>query len=115
MVQQHDVVIGGVDTHRDVHVAAVIDGVGRLLGTESFASNSAGYRALSDWMGSFGPVVVVGVEGTGSYGVGLASYLRRNGHRGQQQGGKGRKERKTRAHDGACVPAARLPLSKRKR
>ena len=75
MVQQHDVVIGGVDTHRDVHVAAVIDGVGRLLGTESFASNSAGYRALSDWMGSFGPVVVVGVEGTGSYGAGLARHL----------------------------------------
>ena len=27
---------GGVDTHKDVHVAAVLDAVGRLLGTGSF-------------------------------------------------------------------------------
>jgi len=29
-------VTGGVDTHRDVHVAAALDPLGGLLGTESF-------------------------------------------------------------------------------
>ena len=35
--------VGGVDTHRDVHVAAVLDGVGRVLGTESFPADTGGY------------------------------------------------------------------------
>ena len=39
-------VTGGVDTHRDVHVAAALDPLGGLLGTESFATDSAGYKAL---------------------------------------------------------------------
>ena len=68
-------VFGGVDTHRDVHVGAVVDGVGRLLGSESFAADSAGYRRLVAWMGSAGRLVRVGVEGTGSYGAGLARHL----------------------------------------
>ena len=66
---------GGVDTHRDVHVAAVVDGTGRVLGSESFAADSTGYRELVAWMGSAGRLVRVGVEGTGSYGAGLARYL----------------------------------------
>ena len=75
MVEQHDVVIGGVDTHKDLHVAAVLDSAGRLLGTASFAANPAGYQQLLEWMGSFGAVERVGVEGTGSYGAGLARHL----------------------------------------
>ena len=66
---------GGVDTHRDVHVAAVVDGTGRVFGSESFAADSTGYRELVAWMGSAGRLVRVGVEGTGSYGAGLARYL----------------------------------------
>jgi D-arabinose 1-dehydrogenase-like Zn-dependent alcohol dehydrogenase len=39
-----------------------------------------GYRALLGWLGSHGEVVVVaGVEGTGSYGAGLARHLQREG------------------------------------
>ena len=38
------VVTGGVDTHKDLHVAAALDQFGRLLGTEEFPTNSAGYR-----------------------------------------------------------------------
>ena len=72
-------VFGGVDTHADVHVAAAIDTNGGMLGIESFPTNEAGYRSLSDWLCGFGPVVKVGVEGTGSYGVGLARHLHVNG------------------------------------
>ena len=68
-------VFGGVDTHRDTHVAAVVDTAGRLLGSESFAAEGAGYQRLVAWLGSQGHLVRVGVEGTGSYGAGLARYL----------------------------------------
>jgi transposase len=68
-------VTGGVDTHKDFHHAAAVDQAGRLLGDQQFAADAAGYRLLLAWLGTFGPVVKVGVEGTGSYGAGLARYL----------------------------------------
>src|SRR5215218_916657 len=64
-------VIRGVDTHKDVHVAAALDELGRLLGTESFPTTAAGYRQLARWLPSHGAVVTVGVERTGSWGAGL--------------------------------------------
>ena len=68
-------VVGGVDTHADVHVATAVDMNGGVLGVESFPVDGAGYEHLAAWLASFGPVVKVGVEGTGSYGVGLARHL----------------------------------------
>ena len=47
-------IYGGVDTHKDLHVAAVVDQTGRVLGTESFAANPAGYRRLESWICAFG-------------------------------------------------------------
>ncbi len=58
----------------DVHVAAVLDERGSLLGVESFPT-TAPYRALRRWLESFGTVELVGVEGTGSYGAGLTRHL----------------------------------------
>ncbi|MEV0592028.1 IS110 family transposase [Nonomuraea cavernae] len=69
-------IAGGVDTHRDTHTAAVIDMVGRVLGSERFPATAAGYVALLAWMRGFGQLVRVGVEGTGAYGAGLARLLR---------------------------------------
>jgi transposase len=68
-------IIGGVDTHLDVHVAAALDDHGGLLGAASFGTTPAGYRELAEWLCSFGDVALVGVEGTGSYGAGLARHL----------------------------------------
>lgn len=68
-------VIGGVDTHADIHVAAACDHLGAVLGTESFPTTPVGYRRLLAFLVSFGPLASVGVEGTGSYGSGLARYL----------------------------------------
>ena len=72
-------ITGGVDTHLDIHVAAALDPLGRLVGTESFPADAAGYKALLTWLEGFGQVGKVGVEGTGSYGVGLSRFLRRKG------------------------------------
>ena len=69
------IVFGGVDTHRDTHVAAVVDTTGRVLASAPFRAHPVGYEQLGDWLGSWGRVVRVGVEGTGSYGAGLARYL----------------------------------------
>ena len=68
-------VCGGVDTHRDVHVAAVVDTAGRVLGSAPFPADKAGYEQLGDWLGSHGSVARVGIEGTGSYGAGLTRHL----------------------------------------
>ena len=68
-------VVGGVDTHRDTHVAAVVDDAGRLLGAHQFPTDTAGYTRLVAWMGSWGRIRGVGVEGTGGYGAGLTRHL----------------------------------------
>jgi len=68
-------VVLGVDTHKDVHVAAVLDRLGRLLSCGEFPATAAGYRSLLDWARQFGTVLRAGVECTGSYGAGLARYL----------------------------------------
>jgi transposase len=69
----------GVDTHAEVHVAAVIDQVGRELGHRSFPTTPAGHRELHTWIGAHGAVMVAGIEGTGVYGAGLARYLTAGG------------------------------------
>ena len=74
-------VTGGVDTHKDTHVAAVLNAVGVMLGTAEFPTTPTGYRRLLTWMRDFGDLTVVGVEGTGAWGAGLARHLTSNGVR----------------------------------
>jgi transposase len=68
-------VVLGVDTHLDFHVAVVLDPLGRRLGELKVPTTLKGYRALVRWAEDFGIVACAGVEGTGSYGAGLARYL----------------------------------------
>lgn len=68
-------VTGGVDTHKDQHVAAVLDQVGRLLGVAEFPATTAGYRQLHAWFAEHGEISAVGIEGCGSWGAGLARHL----------------------------------------
>lgn len=72
-------VILGVDTHLDVHVGAVINEAGKLLGTRSVSTSTPGYRDLLDWAAAFGTVSSAGLEGTGTYGAGLCRFLIDNG------------------------------------
>lgn len=76
MTGQHRRVTGGIDTHADLHVAAVLDSeTGRQLGVESFPAETAGCEALRRWLEDFGTVDAVGVESTGAWGAGLARHL----------------------------------------
>ena len=72
-------VVGGVDTHKDLHVAAVVDERDRILATASFATTRQGYRQMLAWMRSFGAVQRIGIESTGSYGAGLLRFMQQAG------------------------------------
>jgi transposase len=72
-------VILGIDTHKDVHVAVALNQMGRGLGELSVPTTTKGYEKLLRWADGFGPVGCAGVEATGSYGAGLARYLRAAG------------------------------------
>ena len=73
--QTSPIIIGGVDTHKDLHVAAVVDAQDRVIATESFSTTRAGYRAMLRWMRAHGDIARVGIECTGSYGAGLMRHL----------------------------------------
>ena len=68
-------ITGGVDTHAGTHAAAALDPIGGLLGVREFPAAPAGHACLLDWLGGFGTVCLVGIEGTGSYGAGLARHV----------------------------------------
>ncbi len=71
----------GVDTHLDVHVAVALDERGVRLREIHVPTTRAGYRQLERWAVGLGSVEVFGIEGTGSYGAGLARFLRELGQR----------------------------------
>src|SRR4051794_27238118 len=78
MTHSHGAVVG-VDAHTDTHDVAVLDDCGRLLASQTFAADAAGYRALRAWIERFAPVAAIGVESTGSYAAGLVRHLRAEG------------------------------------
>jgi transposase len=92
-----ETVILGVDTHNDVHVAAVISVLGVLLGTRSFPTTAVGYTALLDWARGHGHLRRAGVEGTSSHGTALTRFLR---HQGVQVLEVNRPDRATRRRRG---------------
>ena len=69
----------GVDTHLDLHVGALLDGVGRTVATMTVPATQAGYRQLLGWARQHGHLCRAGVEGSGSYGAGLARFLAAEG------------------------------------
>jgi transposase len=79
MTEATSAVTAGVDTHGEVHHAAVVDRVGRQLADAAFPATPAGYRALLAWIRGHGEPATIGVEGTGSFGIGLTRYLRKAG------------------------------------
>lgn len=66
LIPDSSTVIGGVDTHQDLHVAAVVRSDGSLLGSQSFSTTRSGYRAMLRWFRSYGERVRAGVESTGT-------------------------------------------------
>ncbi len=74
-----DMVVIGVDTHSDFHVAAALSSIGRMLGSKSFATTPSGLAELLLWSKSHGSVSAFGIEGTGSYGAQLTRALQSHG------------------------------------
>jgi transposase len=73
-------VVIGVDTHKHLHVAVALDDLGAVLDRERFAADAAGYTQLIDWAVALeGQELMFAIEGTGSYGAGLTSAVRRRG------------------------------------
>ena len=68
-------VIIGVDTHQDQHVAVAIDRQGIRLGERHLPATTHGYKELQWWARSLGQIRAFGIEGTGSYGAGVARFL----------------------------------------
>ena len=101
IVEDTCAITGGVDTHSGMHVAAALDPIGGLLGVREFPATAAGYAELLDWLRSFGTVTLAGVEGTGSYGAGLARYLAAAGVRVVEVD---RPDRQDRARQGKSDP-----------
>ena len=87
-------VTGGAGTHADTHVAAALDPIGGLPGVKEFPVTPAGYARLLGWLGGFGTVCLVGIEGTGSYGAGLARHMAAAGVRVVEADRSGRQDRR---------------------
>src|SRR5215211_1493163 len=51
----------------------------RSLGELSVPTTAKGYKRLLCWVEGFGPVRCAGIEGTSSYGAGLARYFKAQG------------------------------------
>ena len=90
------VVTAGVDTHSDTHTAAALDNRGGLLGVAEFAATAIGYRQMQQWLEEFGEIDCIGVEGTGSYGAGLARHMKAVGLRVLEVGRPDRQLRRRR-------------------
>jgi transposase len=101
IVEDTRAITGGVDTHAELHVAAALDPIGGLLGVQEFPATAAGYASLLGWLSGFGDVALVGVEGTGSYGAGLARHLAAAGVRVVEVD---RADRQDRARQGKSDP-----------
>jgi transposase len=108
-------VTGGLDTHADTHVAAALDSIGGMLGVREFPATPVGYADLLGWLGGFGTVHLVGVEGTGSYGAGLARHLGAAGVRVVEVDRCDRQDRRRQGKSDPldAVSAARAALSGR--
>jgi len=106
IVEDRPVITVGVDTHADLHVAAALDPLGGLLGVREFPATATGYAQLLGWLDGFGPISLVGVEGTGSYGAGLARHLAAAGIRVVEVD---RADRQDRHRQGKSDPLTELP------
>ena len=68
-----DAVVGG-DTHRDIHALEMTAPTGATIATLVVDNDDSGYAQVLAWIAEHapGPRVILGLEGTRSYGIGLA-------------------------------------------
>lgn len=69
----------GVDSHKGSLVAAVVDGLGKVIATRAFANHPRGHGAFLAWTDAQAKDRRVGVEGSLNYGVALTKLLLSHG------------------------------------
>src|SRR5204862_592136 len=106
-----------VYTHADMHVAAALEPIGGLLGVEEFPVTPVGYAQLLGWLGGFATAGLVGIEGPGSYGAGLARHVAAAGLRVVEVDRSDRQDRRRQGKSDPldAVSAARAAQSGRAR
>ncbi len=112
LAEQTDYVIG-VDTHRDRHSAAMLASNGALVDETSASADQAGYATLLGWAHRHAEARRVwAIEGSGSYGAGLAAFLDQRGERVAEIGRRVRRNGPSRAKSDPldAVEAAREAL-----
>jgi transposase len=115
-----DAVVGG-DTHRDTHALELITPAGVAIATVSIDNDAAGFAEAIAWIAAHapGPRIVVALEGTRSYGIGLCRALQAAGltvveierpRRGERRRGKSDPiDARLAALHALRLPADRLP------
>lgn len=103
----------GVDTHAEIHVAAVLDQVGGVIDVADFNTTADGYRDLLAWARGHGTIAAFGIEGTGSWGVGLSRFLRSEGIKVLEVSRPNRQERRRKGKNDTidAIAAARSVLA----
>src|SRR5947209_4261322 len=96
MTDKQEGIVVGVDTHKHLHVAVALSLTGARLGTLTIPTDTSGYEELLAWARSLGRPERFGIEGTGSYGQGLVSYLRRHDVAVLEAGRPDRRDRRQR-------------------
>lgn len=66
------ILTAGIDTHKNTHHVAIVDHFGQPLADREFTTTAHGYRQIAEFLRVYGHVDRIGVEGTGSYGAGIA-------------------------------------------
>lgn len=84
----------GIDTHKYLHVAVALDELGGRVAELTVSADSGGYALLEQWATGLGRIIAFGIEGTGSYGAGVASHVHRRGHRVIEVNRPDRRERR---------------------
>jgi transposase len=64
-----------VDSHTSTLAVAVLDELGKVVGSREFANDDRGHGALLEWIKVHDGERVIGIEGTGSFGAALARRL----------------------------------------
>jgi transposase len=114
LADELDYVIG-VDTHLDEHVLAVVASPsGAVVAQRSVCANTRGYTSALEFPREFANTARVwAIEGTGSYGAGLARYLVSRGETVLETSRVPQTQRRLRGKDDAldAVRTARAALA----
>ncbi len=73
--------IVGIDSHKEMLAACIVDRLGRVLGAQPFSNTPEGHEELLVWARGHGEIDRFGIEGSGGFGRAVARRLDKEGER----------------------------------